>query len=184
MCDFQYMHQRIVSGMWMLGLFYEEVNKQSHQEDVCNSSVFVDTLVLLMSIHMGCMKRRSPMTEEKETINRSPRMSQAVNHRIPAEKGTLLATSSSSYLYNFLMVVLKLLTHFRPKKELALSCDSLQHIERNKTETRSTSLEVLPIIRQSGICRYPRYFNVEASIFVCIYNIYLIVFLELLRCDR
>lgn len=92
---------------------------------MCNSSVYLDTLVLLMFIHVVCNKRRSSMTEEKETINRSPRMSLAVNHRIPAGEGTLLATSSSSYLYNFLMVVLKLLTYFQPKKELARSCDGL-----------------------------------------------------------
>ena len=79
-------------------------------------------------------------------------MSQAVNHRISAQKGTLIATSSSSYLYNFLAVVLELLQHFLPEKELAPSRDNLCDIERNKTEMRPGSLELLPTVPQSGLC--------------------------------
>lgn len=73
-------------------------------------------------------------------------MSQAVNHRISAQKGPVMATSFSSYGYNFLVVVLELLEHFKAEKELPSACDNLYHIDRNKAKTRPDTMELLPVV--------------------------------------
>lgn len=42
---------------------------------MCSGSVFIDTLGMLLTfIHVGYMNRSLPVTDKKETVNRTPKM--------------------------------------------------------------------------------------------------------------